>query len=111
MWTFSEIILCEKLAYLLIEFARDLREKKTLLLHYFVWFQMHNKRLYVWSLSFFWARNELFLKNYVTSEGALFYNVVHVYCQKYLIARYHVSFYAYNYFQSLPIVSSAFNRC
>ena len=38
-----------------------------------------------------------FLKNYVTLEGAVFYNVL--YYQQLFIACYQVSFYANNYFE------------
>ena len=52
--------------------------------------------------------NYLFLENYVTSEGAVFHNVR--YYQQLSINQYQVSFYAENYFEQLPIVSSAFKR-
>ena len=44
-----------------------------------------------------WVRNQLFLKNYVTSEGAVSHNVL--YYQQLSIAYYQVSFYANNYFE------------
>ena len=47
-----------------------------------------------------------FLKNYITSEGAVSYNVL--YYQQLSIAGYQVSFSANNYFEQLSIVSSAF---
>ena len=43
------------------------------------------------------VRNYFFLKNYVTSEGAVSHNVL--YYQQLSIARYQVSFYANNCFQ------------
>ena len=46
-----------------------------------------------------------FLKNYVTLEGAVAHYVL--YYQQLSIARYRVSFYANDYFELLPIVSSA----
>ena len=46
--------------------------EKTPLLHYFVWFQIHNKRLQLESLS---EKLYLFLKNYVTSDRAVSHNV------------------------------------
>ena len=52
--------------------------------------------------------NYFFLENYVTSEGAVSHNVL--YYQQLSIACYQVSFYANNYFESLPLVSSAFNE-
>ena len=55
-----------------------------------------------------WVRNYHFLKNYVTSEGSVTHNVL--YYQQLSIARYHLSFYANNYFEYLPIVSSAFKK-
>ena len=50
------------------------------------------------------VENYVFLKNYVTSEGAVSHNVL--YYQQLSIACYQVRFYAYNYFELLPIVSS-----
>ena len=52
--------------------------------------------------------NYSFLENYVTSEGAVSYNVC--YYLQLSIACYQVSFYANNYFdfEQLPKVSSAF---
>ena len=41
--------------------------------------------------------NNLFLKNYITSEGAVSHNVS--YYQQLSIAYYQVSFYANNYFE------------
>ena len=51
-------------------------------------------------------RSYLFLKNHVTSEGAVYHNVL--YCQQLSIACYQVSFYANKYVEYLPILSSAF---
>ena len=45
----------------------------------------------------FSVKNYFFLKNYVTSEGAVSHNVL--YYQQLSIARYHVSFYANSYFE------------
>ena len=56
-----------------------------------------------------WVWNCLFLKHYTTSEGAVSQNVL--YYQQLSIARYQVGFYANNYFEYTPIVSSAFNLC
>ena len=50
--------------------------------------------------------NYFFLENYVTSEGAISHNVL--YHQPLPITRYQVRFYADNYFEQLPIVSTAF---
>ena len=61
-----------------------MKEKNTLLLHDFVCFQMQNKRLQLKSF-IIWVRNDLFLKNYVTSEGVISHNVV--YYQQLPIAR------------------------
>ena len=44
-----------------------------------------------------WVRNHLFLKNFVTSEGAVFHNVL--YYQQLSIPHYQVSFYANNRFE------------
>ena len=46
------------------------------------------------------------LENYITSEGAISHNVL--YHQPLPITRHQVKFYANNYFESLPIVSTAF---
>ena len=56
------------------------------------------------------VRNIFFLESDVTSEGAVSHNVL--YYQRLstpLIAKKQVSFYANNYFEQLPIVSSGFN--
>ena len=58
---------------------------------------MPNKRLQAEVFYVYWVRNYLFLKNYVTSEGAVSHNVL--YYQQLSIARYQVSFYANNYFE------------
>ena len=50
--------------------------------------------------------NYFFLKNYITSEGVVSYNVL--YYQPLPITHYQVRFYANNYFEYLPIVSTAF---
>ena len=52
--------------------------------------------------------NYFFLKNYVTPEGANSHNVL--YYQQLYIACYQVSYYANNYFEQLPIVSTAFKK-
>ena len=49
------------------------------------------------SIQIILVRNYFFLKNYVTSEGAVSHNVL--YYQQLSIARYQVSFYANNYFE------------
>ena len=85
--------------------CKRIMKEKTPLLHKFVCFQMPIKGFRVWSLLNIWVRNYLFLKNYITSEGAVSHNVL--YYQQLSIARYKVSFSAYNYLR-LPMVSSAF---
>ena len=50
--------------------------------------------------------NYFFLEKYVSSEGAVSLNVL--YYHQLSIARYQVIFCANNYFEWLPIVSSAF---
>ena len=47
---------------------------------------------------FIWVRNYLFLKNYITSEGAVSHNVFKYY-QQLSIARYQVTFYAKHSFE------------
>ena len=53
-------------------------------------------------------KNYFFLKNIVASEGVVSHNVL--YYQQLSIACQQVSFYANNYFEKLPKVSSAFNH-
>ena len=53
------------------------------------------------------VENYFFLENYVTSEGAVSHNVL--YHQSLPNTRYQVRFYVNNYFELLPIVSTAFN--
>ena len=51
-------------------------------------------------------RNYLFLKIYITSEGAVSHNVL--YYQQLSVARYQVRFYANIYLKQLPNMYSAF---
>ena len=63
----------------------------------------------MWSrnlIQILFVQNYFFLKNHITSEGAVSHNVL--YYQQLSIARYQVSFYANNHFELLPILSSAF---
>ena len=62
-------------------------------------FETSNSKSNSWKITFF-------SKTIVTSEGAVSHNFF--YYQQLSIARYQVSFYASNYFELLPIVSSAF---
>ena len=56
--------------------CKKIIKEKSPLLHKFVCFhQMPNKRLQAWSLSTFQWEFTSFLKNYVTSEGAVSHNV------------------------------------
>ena len=78
-------------------------ERKTPLLHNFVYFQMHNKRLQLRSF-IIWVRNYLFLKNYVNSGRTVCHNAL--YYQQLSMACYQVSFNANNYFwvyRSCPV--------
>ena len=52
--------------------------------------------------------NYFFLKNYVTSEGAVSHNVL--YYQPLPITRNQERFYDNNYFEKLSIVSTAFKK-
>ena len=52
--------------------------------------------------------NYFFLENYGTSEGAVSHNVL--YHQPLPITRHQKRFYANNYFEYLPIVSTAFKN-
>ena len=68
--------MCEYLAQLVIEVAREKNDRKTPLLQS-VCFQIDNKipRLF---LLFYWVRIDyLFPKNYITSEGAFSQNVLY----------------------------------
>ena len=72
-------------------------DEKTPLSHEVVCFQMLD---FKWGLkinSNILLRNYFFLKNYVTSEGAVSHNVF--YYQQLSIAHRQVSFYANNYFE------------
>ena len=53
--------------------------------------------------------NYFFLENYVTSEGAVSHNVL--YYQQLSFTCKQVSFYAKQYYELLPIVSTAFKSC
>ena len=69
-------------------------KENTPLFYKFVCFQMPvNKASGLKSFNI-WVRNYLFLKNYVTSEGAVSHNVL--YSQQLSIGCYQVSFYAIN---------------
>ena len=74
-------------------------EEKTPLSHKLCAFRCLNSRPQLRSRIQFniLVRNYFFLKNYVTSEGAVSHNVL--YYQQLSIARYQVSFYANNYFE------------
>ena len=87
--------------------CKRIMKEKTPMLHYFVCFQMHHKRLQPKSF-LIWVRNYFFLKNYSTSEGAFSHNVL--YYQQLSIARYQVTFYANNYFELLLMVSVSLNE-
>ena len=52
--------------------------------------------------------NYFFLENYVTSEGAVSHNVLHH--QPLPITRHQEWFYAKNYLELLPIVSTSFKK-
>ena len=72
----------------------DMMEGKTPLSHEVVCFQMLDFRTSK-SNSEVWKSNSFFLKNYVTSEGAVSHNVL--YDKQLFIAGYQVSFYGNNY--------------
>ena len=54
-------------------------------------------KILFWGLKIKFVENYFFLKNYVTSEGAVSHNVL--YYQQLSIAHYQVSFYAKHYFE------------
>ena len=68
------------------------------------WFR--DLKFLIWGLEIKFVANYFFLENYATSEGAVSHNVL--YYQPLPITRYQVRFYANNYFEQLPIVSTAF---
>ena len=74
-----------------------MKKKETTLLHYFVCFRIHNKRLQL-KYVIIWLRNYLFLKNYDTSGRAVSHYVFH------FIAHYQVSFL-------LTIILSNYSYC
>ena len=61
----------------------------------------------IWDLEIKFVKNYFFLKNYVSSEGAVSQNVL--YYQPLPITSNQERFYGDNYFELLPIVSTAFN--
>ena len=69
------------------------------------WFR--DLKFLIWGLEIKFLENYFFLEKYITSEGAVSHNVL--YYQKLPITRYQVRFYDNNYFEELPIVSTAFN--
>ena len=80
-------------------------DRKNTLVAQCVCFQMPNKRLHARSLLIFeWEIT--FIQNYVSSKGAISHNVLNYH----LLSITQVSFYATNYFEYLPIVSSAFKQ-
>ena len=62
--------------------------------------------MYIWGLEIKSVNNYFFLENYGPSEGAVSHNVL--YHQPLPITRHQGRFYANNYFEELPIVSTAF---
>ena len=69
---------------------------------------MPNKRLQALSLLIFEWEITSFLKTTFFREGAVCHNVL--YYQQFSTACYQVILYANNYFEELPIVSSAFKQ-
>ena len=61
----------------------------------------------MWGLEIKFVENYFLLENYGTSEGAISQNVLTH--QPLPITCYQVRFYANNYFEYLPIASTAFN--
>ena len=80
-----------------------MNEKNTPLSHENVYFQMLD---FGTSNLILKSHSSQFMENYVTSEGAVSHNVL--YYPQLPITRYQVRFYAYNYFEYLPIMSTAF---
>ena len=75
-----------------------MKEKTPLLLHEVVCFQMldfDTSNSKIRGLEF--VKNYFFLENYITSERAVYHNVL--YCQPLPITRYQERFYANNYFE------------
>ena len=63
----------------------------------YVCYQMAIKRVSGLKSFFIWVRNYIFLKNFVTSEGAVSHNLLNYH--QLSVARSKVSFYANNYFE------------
>ena len=70
------------------------------------WFR--DLKFYIWGLEIKFVENYFFLENYISLERAVSHNVL--YYQPLPITRYQVRFYANNYFESLPIVYTAFKE-
>ena len=69
-------------------------------------FETSNSKL---GLQIKFVENYFFLENYFTSEGAVSHNVL--YYQPLPITHNQERFYDDNYFEQLPIVSTAFKQC
>ena len=86
-----------------------MKEKNTLVTRSCVrldgWFR--DLKFLVRGLEIKFVENYFFLGNYGTSEGAVSHNVL--YQQPLPIILHQERFYANNYFEELPIVSTAFN--
>ena len=88
---------CETLGSISSKLQEKKREKKHPVCTTLCAFSRRKIKGSSWSRLIFWVRHYLFLKDYVTSEGAVSQNVL---CYKQLpIACYKVSFYAINYFE------------
>ena len=74
-----------------------MKEKKPPLLHNFVCFLMHNKKLQLRSSFIIGVRNYLFLKNYVTTERAISHKVS--YYKQLSIACHQISYCGNNCFE------------
>ena len=80
-------------------------KEKTPLSHEVVCFFRDLKTSYV-GLEILFVKSHFFLENHVPSEGAVSHNVLSY--QQLPITRYQVRFYVNNYFEYVPIVSTAF---
>ena len=72
--------------------CKGILKDKTALMHYFVCLQMHNKILPSADKVFYNFEKYLFLKKYVTSEGAVSHNIL--FYQQLSIARLTSTFFA-----------------
>ena len=75
-WCIPTYAIMQVFGHLVMEVAREKCKKNALFAQICV-LSDSNKRLQAWSLLIFWVRINIFLKNYITSEGAVSHNVLY----------------------------------